>query len=141
MVRGALSLALFIVVYCALPTVACTAELSQDVAVQQGIDFVELLDRGDLEACWQEMTPLFKAITSKELWQRQQSAFREAFGPLMSRKFARIDFRDRYARTPDGNFVIVQMHSTFQHKSRAVETIVLDCLDQTECLVREYQIN
>lgn len=141
MFRGVLTFFLSIAVCCALPKFACAEQPSQDVAVQRAVDYVELLDQGNSEACWKEMTPLFKAISDKELWTRRQNAFREAYGPLLSRSFVRIDFRERYTRSPDGNYVIVQLRSSFQHKASVVETVVLDCSGQTECLVREYQTN
>jgi hypothetical protein len=137
--RLTLSLLLFVLLVCT-PLSALADPPDREEVSRQATAFVELMDRGDDDACWRKTSTLFQALNDRENWPREQGAIRMAYGSPLSRTLHRIDFRTTYSGSPDGSYVIVQLRSTFERKARAIETIVLDC-SISPCLVREYKIN
>ncbi len=98
---------------------------------------MHLLDRGQYADAWAMTSPHFQTFKSDLDWQKRQKALRFAYGSLENRNFRRVNYRESYYRSPDGQYAIVQFTSHFRNKSRTIETIVFDCSDET-CVVQEY---
>ncbi len=106
----------------------------------QAARYLELLDQYRYEEAWQEMSTLFQALGNQNQWQRRQKTIRSTYGSLASRQFYRIDYRQSYSLSPDGQYVIVQFKSSYQNKAETIETVVFDCSTSPECSIREYVI-
>jgi hypothetical protein len=113
---------------------------SKDQLREEAIIYLELLDQGRFAEAWQVMLPIFQALEPRVQWHNRQQAIRAAYGALEFREFFLIEYRDHYILSPDGEYIIVQFKSSFQHKAATTETIVLDCSTSTECSIREYII-
>ena len=112
--------------------------LSDNHLDSQANNYLELLDQNHYEEAWSTMSDLFQALKNQAIWQSRQQVIRAAYGSLISRKFLRINYRQRYASSPDGSYVIIQYKSIFQNKADTNETVVLDCRNSSSCSVRDY---
>jgi len=122
----------------AMPAVA--APVTAEQLCSRAENYLELLDQGRSEEAWQEMSAIFQALGNQNQWRGRQQAIRAAYGPCASREFHRIDYRQSYNLSPDGQYYTVQFRSSFQNKRDTVETVVIECHDTPECTIREYVI-
>jgi hypothetical protein len=113
---------------------------SKDQLREEAIIYLELLDQGRFAEAWQVMSPIFQALEPRVQWHNRQQAIRAAYGALEFREFFLMEYRDHYLLSPDGEYIIVQFKTSFQHKATTTETVVLDCSAATECSIREYII-
>ena len=120
------------------PTDAST--LSAQPLTDQANDFLELLDQGSYTEAWLEISSLGQLLKNQDEWQDHLQAIRDAYGNLTLRQLDRISYRESYSRSPDGQYVIIQFTTNFQHKIATTETVVLDCSNAPDCSVREYII-
>ncbi len=115
--------------------------MPQEAHGQLATNYLELLDQHRLQDAWHSMAPLFKSFNDQQQWQQRIGAIRQAYGATISRKISRSSYRDSFRNAPDGSYVIVQFDSSFQHKAKGVETVVLRCPAPKECAVIDYVIN
>lgn len=128
-----------------LVTLAATSvyaqALPQEKLVGKASGQLALLDKGQYEEAWFSMSEMFREFNEKTGWEKTQQTIRDAYGALLARQVNRTSFRQTYKNSPDGQYVIIQFKTVFQHKASAVETIVLDCNQGEQCSIREYIIN
>ena len=58
-------------------------------------------------------------------WQQALAAAREPLGPLRTRSSISAKHATSLPGAPDGDYVVVQFQSGFEHKASAVETLTL----------------
>ena len=129
---------IMLVVVLSVPAGAST--LPAEPLTDQAIDFLELLDQGNYTDAWLEISALGQLLKNQDEWQNHLQAIRAAYGNLTLRQFDRISYRESYSRSPDGQYMIIQFTTNFQHKTATIETVVLDCSNAPDCSVREYII-
>lgn len=107
----------------------------------EAASFINLLDEGRYPEAWQMMSPIYQVLDQETGWQDRQRMVRDSYGALIKREFHRMDFRDHYRLSPDGQYIVVQFKASFQYKAKTMETVVFDCTAWSECSVREYIIH
>jgi hypothetical protein len=60
---------------------------------------------------------------TKEEWKSKLRASRDPLGKMLSRKLKGATYTKTLPGAPDGEYVVVQYESSFEHKQSAVETI------------------
>jgi hypothetical protein len=93
-------------------------------AVDAANRWLVLADAGDGAATWDQAASAFQAAISKADW---SAALRQARGPLgavTSRKMVSSAFKRTLPGAPDGEYVVIQYDTQFEHKAHAVETVV-----------------
>jgi len=105
--------------------IACTAQAQkpEHLAQQAAESWLALVDSGKYADSWQEASSLFKAQVSKEKWQSMVQPVRDPLGKLLSRKLKSAKYTKTLPGAPDGEYVVIQYESSFEHKQSAVETI------------------
>lgn len=88
--------------------------------------FLEHLDRQEMETAWLLMTPHFRDLHDALTWQEEQQTLRRVYGPLISRNSKAFSCRETFYHAPDGNYAIIQFDTSFQNKSSATETVIID---------------
>jgi hypothetical protein len=86
-------------------------------------EWLALIDSGDYASSWKEAAELFKKAVPAADWERMMAASREPLGDLVSRKAASADYATSLPGAPDGEYVVIQYHSSFTRKKQAVETV------------------
>ena len=102
---------------------AYTQQKPEQLAQQSAESWLALVDSGKYAESWQESASLFKAHVSKEDWQKMLHASRDPLGTMLSRKFKAATYTKTLPGAPDGEYVVIQYQSSFEHKQSAVETI------------------
>ena len=95
----------------------------EQLAQQSSDAWLALVDSGNYAESWQESSSLFKAHVSKEQWQSMLRANRDPLGKMISRKLKSATYSKTLPGAPDGEYVVIQYESSFQHKQAAVETV------------------
>jgi len=85
--------------------------------------WLALVDAGKYADSWQEASQLFKAHVTKEQWQSALQATRDPLAKKVSRKLKTATYSKTLPGAPDGEYVVIQFESTFEHKQSAVETV------------------
>jgi Protein of unknown function (DUF4019) len=98
---------------------AAPEKAAEDSASQ----WLALVDAGDYAASWDTAAELFKNAVSKEQWTEKIKVARGPFGKLNSRKLKSAAYKTSLPGAPDGQYVVIQYDSSFEHKQSAVETI------------------
>jgi len=105
----------------------CTSVQAQqkpeDLAQQSADAWLAWVDSGQYAESWQEASQLFKAAVTKEQWRSKLQASRDPFGKMLSRKLKSATYSKTLPGAPDGEYVVIQYESSFEHKQAAVETV------------------
>jgi hypothetical protein len=95
----------------------------EQLAQQSAESWLALVDSGKYAESWQEAAPIFKVAVTKAQWQSALGASRDPLGKLLSRKLKSARYTKTLPGAPDGEYVVIQYDSRFEHKQSAVETV------------------
>jgi hypothetical protein len=96
---------------------------AEQLAQQSSDTWLALVDAGKYADSWQEASQIFKAAVTKEQWQSALRGSRDPLGKLLSRKVKSATYTKTLPGAPDGEYVVIQYESSFEHKQSAVETV------------------
>lgn len=96
---------------------------AEQAAVEAANAWLVLVDSGDYTESWQETAQFFRNVVTKDKWQQSCQGFREPLGKLVSRELKSTRYTTTAPGAPDGQYVIIQYHSSFENKASAVETV------------------
>ena len=105
-----------------VPSVA-SAEEPEVAAEQAALSWLSLLDGEQYFATWNSAAALFKDQLTPVEWQKAAFAARTPFGALRSRHLKRATYATSLPGAPDGEYVVLEFDSVFDHKAAAVETV------------------
>jgi hypothetical protein len=95
----------------------------EQLAQQSADAWLALVDSGKYAESWQEASQLFKAAVTKEQWQTAVGSARNPLGKVLSRKVKSTTSTKTLPGAPDGEYVVIQYDSSFEHKQSAIETV------------------
>jgi hypothetical protein len=95
----------------------------EDLAKQAAGAWLALVDAGKYADSYRDAAESFKQRVSKGQWESTAKAVRAPLGRLQSRKLKSITYKTSLPGAPDGQYVILQYDSLFEHKQSAVETV------------------
>lgn len=105
-----------------------TAHGQQQDVVSNAVDaanrWLALADADDAAATWDQAAPSLRAAVPKAGWSGALKQVRQTFGAVKSRKVASSEFKRSLPGAPDGEYVVIQYDTQFEHKAHAVETVV-----------------
>jgi hypothetical protein len=104
-------------------TVAQAQQKPEELAQQSAESWLALVDSGKYAESWDEASQLFKAAITKEKWQDALHAVRDPLGQVVSRKLKSATYKTSMPGAPDGEYVVIQYETSFEHKQSAIETI------------------
>jgi hypothetical protein len=106
-----------------LSAFAASQTKPERLAQQSADAWLALTDSGKYAQSWDEAAQLFKGAVTKDKWQDALHATRDPLGKLVSRKLKSADYKTSLPGVPDGQYVVLQYDSSFEHKQSAVETV------------------
>ena len=112
---------LFLLTFGVLSTTS--AQEPEVAAEHAALSWLSLLDGEQYYATWNSAATLFKDQLSPWQWQQSASAARSPFGALRSRRLKSATYATSLPGAPDGEYVVLQFDSVFDHKAFAVETV------------------
>jgi hypothetical protein len=101
-----------------------TAQQKPDQLAQQSAEsWLTLVDAGKYDESWQRAAEYFRGAVAKEDWRKAVQGVRDPLGKMRSRKLKSATYKTSLPGAPDGEYVVIQYDSSFEHKQEAVETV------------------
>lgn len=100
-------------------------EAEETAAEAAALAWLALTDRGDGDASWQGTSADFQRVVSPEVW---RTSLEKAQGPLgrpVERKLQSATYATELPGAPDGEYVVLQYTTRFEHKQNGGETVTL----------------
>ena len=92
-------------------------------AERAALAWLALTDQGDAAASWEAAASLFKRAVSVQQWEQSLAAVRGSLGSVVSRRVENARAATELPGAPDGEYVVFQFASVFEHKRAATETV------------------
>lgn len=92
-------------------------------AVKAATTWLATVDRGDYDGSWAEAASYFQSAVPQDQWVKQVRAVRAPLGKVLSRKVVGAKYTTSLPGAPDGEYVIIQIETSFENKKSSVETI------------------
>jgi hypothetical protein len=92
-------------------------------AEQAARDWLALIDAGNAAASWADAASIFRDVVSEDQWARALAAARGPLGPVRERTLQAAHPATELPGAPDGQYVVFEFHTQFEHKRAAVETV------------------
>jgi Protein of unknown function (DUF4019) len=96
----------------------------EELAQQSAGSWLVLVDVDKYGESWEQAATIFKAAITKADWQGKVGAVRAPLGKEVSRKLKSAQFTKTLPGAPDGQYVVIQYDTSFEHKQSAIETVV-----------------
>jgi hypothetical protein len=106
-----------------LSTTSVCEENAEKAATQSANHWLSLIDAGNYASSWDSAAPVFKNAVLKDQWARMLQASRVPLGKVISRTVKSAVYKTSLAGAPDGEYVVIQYESSFEHKKTAIETV------------------
>ena len=85
--------------------------------------WLALVDTEKYEASWDEAASYFQGAVSTEQWLSSMQSVRKPLGQKLSRSLKSQKYHTSLPGAPDGEYVVIQFNTSFEHKLSAVETV------------------
>jgi len=102
---------------------ASAQEKPERLAQQSAESWLAGIDSGNYAASWDQAAELFKVAVTKDQWKSMLTGTRNPLGKLVSRKPKSATYTKTLPGAPDGEYVVLQYDTSFEHKQSAVETV------------------
>ena len=99
------------------------AESPEAAAESAALAWLRLVDAGNYAQSWSAASTVFRHRVSETQWQTAAGNVRTPLGPLKSRKVQSATPKKSLPGAPDGQYVVIQFASSFEHKAAAIETV------------------
>ena len=95
----------------------------EQAAIVAAEKWLALVDAANYAASWQTAAGTLKVAVSQEQFGQSLQAVRAPLGKTISRKLKTKTYATTLPGAPDGEYVVIQYQTAFQHKKSAIETI------------------
>lgn len=99
-------------------------EAKEAAALAVAKTWLALVDAGEYGESWETAAAYLKSTVTKEYWQQALPAVRKLFGSLVSRKLMDIKYTQSLPAAPEGEYVVIQIATSFENKKYAIETVI-----------------
>lgn len=82
-----------------------------------------LVDTAKFSESWTAAAGAFQKIVPQDRWTKAIAAVRTPMGKLVTRKLKSAQLTHTMPGAPDGDYVILQFDTEFEHKKAAIETV------------------
>lgn len=101
---------------------ACSQD-NKTVAEGAASKWLKLVDSGSYDQSWDDAGTLLKANIARDQWREVLLRNRAPLGAVISRKLSSAEYLTQLPGAPDGQYVVLQYESSFEHKNSAIETV------------------
>ena len=106
-----------------LGSTAHAADNATGKAQTAALAWLALVDAEKYGQSWSEAALLFRSAVMQVDWVNAVTAVRAPLGALKSRTLKSANFTRSLPGAPDGEYVVIQFDSQFEHKASAAETV------------------
>ena len=101
---------------------ACSQD-KKTLAEGSASHWLKLVDSGNYAQSWDDTGNVLKANVARDQWQEVLLRNRAPLGALISRKLRSAEYTTKLPGAPDGQYVVLEYESSFEHKNSAIETV------------------
>ena len=116
-------MSLAVLVFLSTSGLAFAQQKPEEPALHSSDAWLALTDSGSYADAHQEAAEYFKAAVTKDHWESEMHAGRDPLGKVLSRKLKSAMYVKALPGMPDGDYVVIQYDSSFEHKQSALETV------------------
>ncbi len=106
-----------------LQQLSIISEKPEAFAEQAAYAWLHLVDSANYADSWQQAAKSFRKNASRKVWQGHMDVERTPLGKVVSRTLNTATYSNALPGAPAGQYVVVQYHTSFEHKKSAVETV------------------
>ena len=81
------------------------------------------MDAGDYAGSWREASAYVQGAITEQAWVASLTRVRTPMGQRLSRQLKQVQHTQSMPGAPDGDYVVMQFDTHFEHKQAAVETV------------------
>jgi len=96
---------------------------AEKAAVESAQNWLVLVDAGNYAKSWEDAAALLKSSASQADFEKSVQAARTPLGKMLTRRIQSQQFTTSLPGAPDGQYVVIQYQTAFEHKAAATETI------------------
>ena len=100
-----------------------TTEEKIAVAQASAQEWLVIIDNAKYINSWSIAAPYFQNTITVEQWETTLQGFRQPLGKTISREITSQQYATSLPGTPDGEYVVMQYQTSFEHKQSALETV------------------
>ena len=114
---------LFLAAITLVISVAATA--SEPQAINSATNWLKVVDAGKYAESWNQSGVMFQRQLSTQEWEQALDKVRSPLGKAIERKVKTSSQRHTLPGAPDGEYVVVDLETSFQNKKTALETVTV----------------
>ena len=99
------------------------SESADAAADEAATSWLALVDSGAYAESWAEAAGYFKSLVAEDQWHRSVKGVRSPLGKVISRAEPSRQYSTTLPGAPDGEYVVLQFATSFEHKQSALETV------------------
>ena len=122
MIRKAPVLVLMALVFSVVTAFAGNSE-KEKAGVVSAEKWLGMVDSEKYSESWKEAAELFREAIKQEQWRQSLQAVRKPLGKLVKRTIKTKTYKTFLPGAPDGEYVVIQFETSFEHKKSAIETV------------------
>jgi hypothetical protein len=116
---------LFVIAFILIPVAAHAQNASKEkAAVASAKKWLGLVDKGEYAKSWKQAASYFRKGMPEQKWAQIARTFRAPLGKMMARKLADAAYRTSMPGGPEGQYVLIHFHTSFEKKKAAFETVI-----------------
>ena len=104
---------------------ASALSVSDQRARETALHWLTLLDVGNYGDAYEEQPPRIRAAKMKEQLARWMLSHRAQLGYARARSFIRVVHTHKLTGAPDGDYEMILLKTSFEHKAAVLEVLVL----------------
>lgn len=95
----------------------------ETAALSAAEKWLATVDAGNYAASWSDAAEYFRNAVKPEQWEQAVQAARKPLGKPVSRKVQTKVYKTSLPGAPDGEYVVIQFETSFEHKKAGIETV------------------
>jgi hypothetical protein len=110
-------------------------ETAEQAAIKAAEKWLALVDAGAFAETWDKLSSISKSGTqsssffkpgiSQQQWQSSLADLHIQFGSALSRNLKSKQYAEELPDEPEGEYVVLRYDTSFEHKKRLAETVIL----------------
>jgi hypothetical protein len=109
--------------FCSSVTSADEIETKETEAINASKAWLEIIDNGNYALSWKQASEYFRNALGSEQWEQMLSTVRKPLGKIVKRTVKSKQYSKTLPGLPDGEYVMIQYETEFEHKKSAIETV------------------
>ncbi|WP_299495044.1 DUF4019 domain-containing protein [uncultured Shewanella sp.] len=97
----------------------------QSISLEPATKWLSIIDTGAYAESWQQAAPLFKTQLTQQRWVETLEGIRAPLGQVISRSAFSSGSYSSLPGAPDGEYMVLQYQTQFQHKATSTEILTL----------------